>query len=345
MDHLHLPLLVLDPDEAAVLPGERRRVALASDRALTAVRLARRDAGDSLAVLAFDPAQRRQGETPAPSEASTLPVATACRLLRVEDEFAVVRGERRVTIGGVHSGGCCQHDDPYADGTEAHCEPMASADGEGWDELAAVLREVDLLPALRAASPEARIDRLAQWLALPAWVQGEVLCAPELSVRMRRLADAALEIASPGASFRGVALDAPYRTAEEHLEELVRDFDSRARAQACAGLAEEDRAEALLLGARIRHRRRAAALRVRAGRALRARRLAASAAAGCTPALERIRAEHDLGARDVDALLVAALGGHERFADRLRHAARLLPPAEMNLGAWIAALEAEAFPA
>ena len=63
------------------------------------------------------------------------------------------------------------------------------------------------------------------------------------------------------------------------------------------------------------------------------------------PALERIRAEHALGAGELDALLAAGLGNHGRFGDRVQSAARLLPPGEMPLGAWIAALEAGAFPA
>jgi hypothetical protein len=344
MEHLHLPLLVLEADEAPVLPGERRRLRLESARALTAVRLAQRDAAGHLAVLAFDPAQRRQGETPTPGEAHTLPVATACRLLRVEEGFAVVRGERRVTVGGTHSGGCCQHDDPYADGTEAHCDPFEAVASGDFAALEALLRSLDLLPRLRAAPLEDRLDRLARWLALPAWALGEVLCAPELDTRMRRIADGAREIASPGGSFRDLDLHAPYRDAEEHFEDLVRDYESRARAQTCAGLVEEDRAEALVREERIRARRRAAAVRVRAGRARIAHRLAASAQAGCLPTLEQIRAAHDLGPGDVDALLVAALGNHERFRDRLQHAARLLPPEEMPLGAWIAALEAGAFP-
>ncbi len=338
-----LPLLVLAPSEAAVLPGERRRLFLGEERMKTAARLARRD-GKEVAVLAFDPAQRRQGEEPAAEPDRLLTVATASTLLRFEEDYAVVRGVRRVRIAGTSSGGCCDHDDPYADGTEAGCVPFVAAEGGAWEELAALLDGIDLLPQLRASSLEARIDRLARWLALQPWVAGEVLVAADLATRMELLADAAREISAPGASFRGDDLDAPYRDAEEHYEDLVREYEARARAQVAAGALEEDWTAALLRGQRIRLRRRAAALRVRAGRARVARRLEASQRAGFVPELERVRSAHGLAPRDLDALLVAGLGSHERFRDRLQQAARLLPPEEMQLGAWIEALEAGAFP-
>jgi len=344
-----LPLLVLDPTEPAILPGERRRLLLTEERMVTAVRLALRDGG-RLAVLAWDPAQRREGEgATAPDVERLLPVATACRLIRGEVEgFAVVRGEARVVVAGTSSGGCCDHDDPYAEGTEARCEPFPSSGGDeaAWEDLAALLRSLDLPVHVRAGAPlEARIDRVARALALVPWVQAEVLAAGELAVRIRRLADAAVEMAAPGASFRASELDAPYRSAEEHLEDLVRCWDLRARAIEAAGMVEEDRHEALVRGERILRRRRAAALRVRAVEARRRRRLQASAAAGALPPLERIRAAHGLDCREVDALLAAGLGSHERFAARVQRAARLLPPAEMPLAAWIEALEAGAFPA
>lgn len=347
-----LPLLVLEPADGAVLPGERRRVALRTARARTAVRLAQRGDG-RLALLAFNPARRREGEAPDVEAERLLPVGTACALLRCEvagdGGFAAVRGLRRVEVVGAASGGCCDADDPRAEGTQAVCLPLdAAIDGDDEARFAALLaslRALDLPVGRLPPGPlEARIDRVARGLALAPWVQAEVLAAPALAIRIRRLADAAQEIAAPGSSFRPDEGDAPYRDDEEHLEDLVRLWEARAGAQSAGGVAEADRHLALVRGDAIRRRRRAAALRARAALARIERRLAASRRAGVVPVLEGIRAAHGLDARGVDALLAAGLAGHARFGDRVRRAARLLPPAELPLDAWIAALEAGAFP-
>jgi hypothetical protein len=349
----HLPLFVLDPAEPAVLPGERRRLLLSTERMRTAVRLALRDGG-RLALLAFDPAQMREGEEPEVEPDRLLGVATACVLLhgdvQAEGGFAVVRGTHRVEIVATHSGGCCAHDDPYTEGTEAHCEPFPAAVGSageaGWDGLAALLGRLELLPAaVRGPDLEARIDRLGRSLNLVPWVQAEFLAARDLGTRMGLLTAAARELSSPGASFRPDDLDAPYGSAEEYFDDLVRAWDCRARAQSPAGSIDDERHVALVREAQLRRRRRAAALRARAGNARIARRLAASAQADALPALERVRAAHELDAGEIHALLAAGLGSHERFRDRVQQAARLLPPGEMPLGAWIDALEAGAFPA
>ena len=221
-------------------------------------------------MLAFDPAQRREGEEPdarAGSRCSAWPRPACCCAARSRGERLRGGARRRIAwwSTGTHSGGCCNHDDPYTDGTEAHCEPfpaLAAADDEAaWDDLAALLGRLELLPAAaaRGLDCEARIDRLGRSLTLVPWVQAELLATRELGTRMRLLGDAARELSTPGSSFRADDLDAPYDGAE-HLDDLVRAWDCRARAQMAGGLFEDERHVALVRAAQIRRRRRAAAI-------------------------------------------------------------------------------------
>lgn len=345
-----LPLLVLQPEEPAILPGERRRLLLESEAMAAAVRVAASRNG-RLAVVAFDPAQRREGERAAAEGDRLLPVATGCRILRAtpDEGFAVVRGSERLDVQipvGLPAGPCCGGAEPTGPVLEAICSPLASGPlaFEAVEALERALRALDLLPPLRLQpTAEAQLDRIAHWLALPPWVQGEVLASPP-DVRLRRIRDAAREQACPGSSFHPEAAARPYRGAAEYLADLVRDFANRAEAAvACSVSTEEERALALWRSGRLRRRRRSARLRVRAGRATLAARLAASAREGRLPVLERIRREQGLDERQLDALLVAGLATDERFGEPLRRAARLLPPAELPLSAWIAALESGAF--
>lgn len=337
----HLPLFVPTPDEPALLPGERRRIELSAPRMQTAARLASRGGGE-IAFLAWDTAQRKPGPEETPAEELLLPVATRARVLEAVVEgdggWMVVRGIERITVEVHEHGGCCAHDDPWTEGTEVACTPIAPGEEPeaGWVELRSLLRELDLAPRLRGRTIAERIDRLAAWMALPAWVQGEVLAQSDPARRIERIADHARELSAPGASFRANELGEPWRNDEAYFEDLVRHYDCRARALR-SPIGE---------GARLcghGRRRQAALLRVRASRARIERRREEAERLGTLPPLEKLRRAHELAEGAVDALLVAGLGGHQRFGPRLQQAARMLPPEELPLGAWIAALEGGIF--
>lgn len=345
-----LPLLVLEPAAAAILPGERRRLHLATEAMQRAIALASRE-GTGVLVAAFDPAMRREGETPAVEADRLLPTATACALLHadLDEGFAVLRGLHRASAE-IGAGLCDGPEEAFA-GTVRVLAPRQEAiesdeDLPAFSRLCTELEALDLVrePARLQSRPlEARIDRLAHALALPPWVQAELVCTRTLLGRIEALQRAGIELAMPGASFRPGENDRPYRDPEEHLEDLVRLWDSRAQARVPLLVGEDHRARALVQVGGLRRRRRAAALRERAIAARIARRLAASARQGTLPPLESIRMVHELGQRDLEALLAAGLADHQRLGDPMRRAARLLPPGEMPLAAWIDALEAGAF--
>lgn len=313
-----LPLLIPTPDTAALLPFERRRIPLVDEKMATAVRLAW-NSGRELVFQAHETASRQLLYVQ-PDGEQLLPIGTRCRIVEAsfegEDGYAILRGLQRIEV--------------ETEGPETSFHALPPVEGSEADFQAACERlgSLDLLPSLKGGPLEERIDRLAIWLALPAWVQGEVLCLRELDKRLARILDHAKELASPGGSFRPDDLETAWASAEDHLADRVSLFGSRAKAE----------------GGSTRGRsRRSATLRHRATAArLRHRRLA-SEREGAMPALEKLIADHDLPNGAIDALLVAGLGCHPRFGLSVTAASRLLPPGELPLNVWIAALEAGIF--
>lgn len=310
-----LPLLIATPDEPALLPFEWRRIDLVDEKMIATARLAARSGGGELVFQAHETASR-QILSSRPDGESLLPVGTSARILGAsfeeEHAFLILRGVERVEVE-TEEGETSFLPFPAEQGTEA-------AFRDARDRLASL----DLLPVLRGDSLEAKIDRLAIWMALPAWVQGEVLSQKSLDKRLSRLLDHARELACPGSSFRPDDLRTPFTSDEDYFACRVSLYGARAKAVGGS------------VGGR---RRRAAALRVRATSARLRQRIVVSEREGRLPALEKLIAAHQLPAEAVDALLVAGLGAHPRFGPTLESATRLLPPGELPLNVWITALE------
>lgn len=313
-----LQLLHPTPDEPALLPGERRLVALVDEKMIAAARIAARNGGE-LVFQAHETASRQLLYSH-PDGERFLSVGTRARLLDAsfdgEAPFVVLRGLERVEV--------------ETEGAETAFLPVAPLEGgeAAFAEASERLGTLDLLPRIEGASVEEKIDRLAVWLALPPWVQGEVLCLPSLEKRLARILDHATELTCPGGSFRADDLALPFTSDEDYLADRVSHYGSRARVQG---------------GSLQGRRRRAALLRSRATAARLRHRIGASKREGRLPPLENLIVEHHLEEEAIDALLVAGLGSHPRFGHALESAARLLPPGELPLQVWIAALEKGVF--